>query len=212
MGEGMDLKALEKNAWTSYFQDGLWEIVIGTILLASTLSCALESAGVEDMTRTAIYFPLIIVLPPLILMLGKWYITLPRLGFVKFGQRRELNHIKMFIGIAATMGVNLLMWGLASVYPGALREPYGLLLVTFDVLAIFCLIGYYMDYNGFYLIAVLVAAPYPLKYLLERQGSSAWYDIAGYGIPAVILVAIGLAALVRFIRKYDIPEETPDAG
>jgi len=212
MDEATDLKALEKKAWTSYFQDGLWEIVFGTILLASALSCALESAGVADATRTAIYFPLIVALPPLIITLGKWYITLPRMGFVKFGERRMRNQIKMMAAIAATLSVNLVMWGLSTIYPEATRGPYGLLLVTFDVLAIFCLIGYYMDYRGFYLMAVLMAIPYPVKYLLEHYTAIVPNDTLSYGIPAIILLAVGLSALFQFMRKYDVPKEVPDAS
>ena len=212
MGEETDLKALEKKAWTSYFQDGLWEIVIGMILLGSALSCALESAGVADAMRTAIYFPLIMALPPLIFMLGKKYITVPRLGVAKFGPRRDLNMVKLMAAIAATMSVNLVMWGLSTIYPEATRGPYGLLLVTFDVLAIFCLIGYYMDYKGFYLIAVIVAMPYPVTYLLEHYTTIIPNDTLVYGIPAAILLAIGSVALVRFRRKYDVPTEAPDAG
>jgi len=212
MGEATDLKALEKKAWTSYFQDGLWEIVIGTILLVSALSCALESAGVADATRTAIYFPLMVALPPLIITLGKWYITLPRMGIAKFGDRRILNQIKMMVAIAATLSVNLVMWGLSTIYPEATRGPYGLLLVTFDVLAIFCLIGYYMDYKGFYLIAVIVAMPYPVTYLLEHYTAIVPNDTLSYAIPAIILLAIGLSALFQFMRRYEVPKEAPDAS
>lgn len=212
MPENIDLKALERKAWTSYFQDGLWEIVIGTILLVSTLSCALEAAGVADATRTAIYFPLMMVLPPLILTLGKRYITLPRMGYAKFGRRRELNMIKLMAAIAATMGVNLVMWGVSTIHPEATRGPYGLALVTFDVLAIFCLIGYYMDYKGFYLIALIVGLPYPVAYLLEHYTTLAPNDTLAYGIPAMLLLAIGLSALFQFVRRYGVPKEAPDAS
>lgn len=212
MPENLDLQALERKAWTSYFQDGLWEIVIGTILLVSALSCALESAGVADGTRTAIYFPLMMVLPPLILTLGKWYITLPRMGFVKFGERRMLNNMKLMIAIAATMGLNLVVWGVSTIHPEATRGPYGLALVTFDVLAIFCLIGYYMDYKGFYVIAIIVALPYPVTYLLEHYTPYVPNDTLTYAIPAAILVAIGASALFQFVRRYGVPTEAPDAS
>jgi hypothetical protein len=212
MDEGTDLKALEKKAWSSYFQDGLWEIVIGTILLGSTLSSALESAGVEDMTRTAIYLPLMMALPPLIFTLGKKYITVPRLGVAKFGQRRELNLLKLTAAIAATLSVNLLMWGLSTVYPEATRGIYGMALVIFDILAIFCLLGYYMDYNGFYIIAVLMVCPEFIIHLLKNYTSFTYYFVVAYGIPAAILIAIGSVALVRFMRKYDVPMEAADAS
>ena len=212
MGEGSDLKALEKGAWTSYFQDGLWEIVIGTILLIGVLSSALDLYGVEDTTRITIYVPLMVALPPLILVLGKRYITVPRLGVAKFGRHREVNGIKMMLAIAATVVITLVIWGLGAIFQGGLRGPAGMLLVTFIVLAIFCLIGYYLDYRGFYLIAALVALPIPLTWLLEQRVAFDYFDVAANGIPAAILLAIGLAALVRFMRRYDVPREAPDAS
>lgn len=212
MDGGTDLRELEKKAWTSYFQDGLWEIIIGTILLVSTLSSALEYAGVAHPTRIAIYLPLMVALPVLILTAGKKYITLPRLGVAKFGRRRELNLIKLMAAIAATVSVNLLVWGLSPVYPEATKGGYGMALVIFDILAIFCLLGYYMNYNGFYIMAVLAASPELIIYLLKNYTSFEYYYVAAYGIPAAILIAIGSMALVRFMRKYDIPKETPDAS
>ncbi len=34
MNDAMDLKMLEKNAWRSFHQDGLWDIYLGLILWA----------------------------------------------------------------------------------------------------------------------------------------------------------------------------------
>ena len=212
MGEKMDLKALEKKAWSSYFQDGLWEIVLGTMLSVSVLSCALEYAGVADMTRIAIYMPLMMVLPTLILTAGKKYITVPRLGVAKFGQRRQKSLLKLMAAIAATFSVNLLVWGISVSYPDVTMGNYGLSLVVFDILAIFSLLAYYMDYNGFYIVAVLMVSPEFIIYLLKNFTSFKYYFLVAYGIPAAILIAIGLAAIVRFMRRYDAPPEAPDAS
>jgi len=212
MGEKMDLNALEKKAWTSYFQDGLWEIVLGTMLSVSVLSCALEYAGVADMTRIAIYMPLLVVLPALIFTAGKKYITAPRLGIAKFSQRRQKSLFKLMAAIAATFSVNLLVWGISVWYPEVTMGNYGLALVVFDILAPFCLLAYYMDYNGFYIVAVLMVSPEFIIYVLKNYTSFAYYFVVAYGIPAAILIAIGSVALIRFMRKYDIPKETPDAS
>jgi hypothetical protein len=212
MGENMDMKALEAKAWSSYFQDGLWELVLGAILSVSVLSCALEYAGVADTTRTAIYLPLMVVLPALIFTAGKKYITVPRLGVAKFGQRRQKSLIKLMAAIAATFSVNLLVWGISAYYPDVTMGNYGLALVVFDILATFCLLAYYMDYNGFYIVAVLMVSPEFIIYVLKNYTSFAYYFVVAYGIPAAILVVIGSVALVRFMRKYDVPTEAPDAN
>ena len=81
MDQKINLKELERKAFISYHQDGLVDIGLGLIMLVSVLSSTLHEMGTSDSIRQVIYIPLML-LCPLIIYLGKKYITTPRLGYV----------------------------------------------------------------------------------------------------------------------------------
>lgn len=206
----MDLKALERKAWTSYFQDGLWEIIIGTILMVAVLSSTLSAAGVDDESRIAIYVPLMVVLPVATFTLGKRYITVPRLGMVRFGPKRLARGLYLLVGILVTMLLNLAVWA-AGALNMADTTPYGAYIIPLDVFAIFCLMAYYFDHKRFYLVAVIMAMAELAVHFLKTYTDITYYGVIAYGIPAAILIGIGLVSLAAFMRRYPIEEETGNA-
>lgn len=210
MGEVADLKALETKVWTSYFKDGLWEIVIGTILMVSVLSSTLDAAGVGDDLRVAIYLPLMIVLPVLVFVLGKRYITLPRLGAVKFAPERLVRRLRVFLGILLVMLLNLAAWGAGALSPGTVA-PYFSIIVPLDVFLVFCIMAYYFDHALFYLVGVLLALAEVAVQLLKSHTDIVYYGLIAYGIPAAILLAVGGTMLARFMLAYRPEGEAGDA-
>ena len=210
MAEEAYLKDLERKAWTSYFQDGLWEIIIGTILMVSVLSSTLDAAGVSDGLRIAIYVPLMMALPALILVLGKRYITLPRLGTVRFAPERLARRARVFLGILAVMLLNLAAWGANVLYPGA-GAPNFSVIVPLDVFLVFCIMAHYFDHALFYLVGALLALAEVAVQLLKSHTDITYYGLIAYGIPAAILLAVGGAMLARFMRAYRPDGEAGDA-
>ena len=87
MTQEMDLKKLEKNIWTSYFHDGLWDIFVSFIFL---------SLGIQIFYYNFLPEPYGIIPGLLVYIIGfafffisKKKITITRLGKVKFGQKRK---------------------------------------------------------------------------------------------------------------------------
>ncbi len=88
MSEQLNLKELERRAYRSTFQDGLWDLY-----LAGLMACLgiLGVIGLRD-TETWVWLIGYTVLVGGVLglfMLGKRYITVPRLGIAKFGPARK---------------------------------------------------------------------------------------------------------------------------
>ena len=85
-----DSKDLERRAWRSVFQDGLWDIALGIMFLGVGLSTTLGLGRGWTYLEYAAAMALSIAL----IRIGKQRITLPRLGWVRFGpkaERRRLN-------------------------------------------------------------------------------------------------------------------------
>ena len=88
MSHTISLKELEREAWKSVFQDGLWDIYLGLLLLAMAIGDLLSDIGVPKAWYIAIYSTLL-VLPTWVQWAGRRFITLPRMGRVKFGPKRK---------------------------------------------------------------------------------------------------------------------------
>ena len=70
MSQMINLQDVERRAWTLYFQDGLWDIFFGLLFLGG---------GLRALTGNLWYY-LLVAAGVLVLILGKRWITLPRLG------------------------------------------------------------------------------------------------------------------------------------
>ena len=82
MSEDLDLKELEKKAWRSTFEDGIFEIYFGIAYLSLTLGVVLDAVLPSPYNVILIFS--IIGLGLTFFLIGKKYISQPRLGKVKF--------------------------------------------------------------------------------------------------------------------------------
>nr|QNO46757.1 hypothetical protein DEIDBPHB_00006 [Methanosarcinales archaeon ANME-2c ERB4] len=80
MAQKINLKELEKKAWASTFEDGITDIGAGLILLVSTIC--------QIFNESSPYLYPLFVVPALFIIVAKRYITVPRMGFVKFSRER----------------------------------------------------------------------------------------------------------------------------
>lgn len=213
MSRQLNLKEAERRAWRSVFQDGLWDIYLGILLLAMGIGDLLDGLNLSKVSYYTIYFG-VIAIGFLVLWAGKRFITLPRLGRVKFGQKGRSRRTKIRLVLFASVSLGLLLWFLAdAVNKGGFgsRVMWDVifpLVYILNMLLVFGLGAYFLDYPRLYVIAVLFAVPVPLQILLRRlTGSSeAFYTFA---VPAILILGMGLVCLVHFIRSYpvaNIPE------
>jgi len=94
MSQNIDLKALERKAFRSVHQDGLWDIYIGGLLLVLSLMFTIPDSG-EGELRTLGLAMLGVAIMFAIFQLGKKYITTPRMGQVRFGAERQKRKITL---------------------------------------------------------------------------------------------------------------------
>ena len=89
MSEQIDLKGLEKRAWRSAFQDGIWDIYLGLLFLGLAIAPFGDAFGLPADLGGMIIILCWNSMTVLFLILGKKFITIPRIGFVKFGAKRK---------------------------------------------------------------------------------------------------------------------------
>ena len=188
MIETTELGQIERKAWTSYFQDGLWDIFFGLLML---------TAGIRTLTDN-VWFTLVIFAAVLINVLGKKFITVPRLGLVTFGPSRRLRQQKIFVVIIISVLVTLFL----------LFVPhFGLQISTSPIMAVWIavvlgLVAYYLDFKRLYAYGLLFAAS---EVLWGQFGGSigAPFQV----ITGTVILLVGMAVLIIFLRKYPVPAE-----
>jgi hypothetical protein len=192
MEQRPELKLIERRAYLSYHQDGLIDICLGMVFLAF----GLVTLSGQSLFRSLCWMPGLLIAP-----LKKW-ITVPRMGMVKFGASGKMKRVKIALLLSCAA---VLLFILAAV---RLRSPVmddwthryflifiGLLLVVFPF---FGAVG--LGIRRFYGYAFLFAAGFTLV-CLDRE-MLAWV-FTGFG--SVLLIA-GVIVLIRFLRKYRLPE------
>jgi len=213
----IDLKQLERKVWTSFFEDGIWDIYLGMLLAAMALGAFLRDVGVPESTQMIIYI-FLIVAAILFLWAGKRFVTTPRIGRVIYGSKGKARKTKAIFILALSVLVGLIAFVIAALSAqGTLPQsvPTGLLLPGIwvgNMLVVFSLAAYFLHFNRLYLIGVMFAIAVPLDIIL-RELTHRDLTILAFGFPAVVILIMGGVVLARFLRKYPLLErETRDPG
>lgn len=203
MTKEINLKEMEKKAWKSCFQDGLWDIFLGLIIVGFGIAPL-----IEEITGITYLISLIILLSLgyIIFYSGKKYITVPRIGNVKFGPKRKLKKIKVVIILAISV-----IFGIAAiVFTQTDLKPYNMdvsiwgIIFAINALIVFSLMAYYLDFPRLYIYSIFFAISI---FIIETSSShvgSTYDNVIGFGMLGVVIVLVGILHLTRFVRRYPL--------
>ncbi len=210
MSQNLDLKAIERKAFRSFHQDGLWDIYLGGLLLVLSLFFAIPESGEGELTYMALAL-LGVAVVFAFFQLGKKYITAPRMGQVKFGAERQKRKVTLAWVMSAFVLVTLGLL-LYSVYVwnvGASGGPVDLNLapsleraVVASIAALISgvstiVISYFKEFTRGYYIAVLMGVGFFF---------TLWLDSTTPIIAAGALILVpGLVIFVNFLRQHPLP-------
>ena len=211
MEEQIDLKKLERKVWTSFFEDGIWDIYLGMLLAAMAFGVLLRDFGVSESTQMIIYL-IFIAMAILFLWAGKRYITAPRIGHVVYGPEGKARKTKTTVILTVSVIVGLLAFVIAGLSAkGNLPQslPADLLLPAIwvgNMIIVFSLAAYFLHFNRLYLIGVMFAIAVPLDIVLTALTHRDLTPVA-FGLPAIVILTMGFVVLSRFLKKYSTVKE-----
>lgn len=200
MNQKINLKEIERKAYTSYHEDGILEIATSFVILIFAAVIVGEIpwlGGIAGVLAISFYAGM------------KKLVTVPRIGYVKFPQQRA----QKIITIILVLGLVSMIVGLFAFIQTTSSGAPNWLLVLVDnymltigiaVSGLFLLGGYVFKVKRMYAYALLTLVlffggyfvSYPLYYYLILLG--------------IILLASGLAMMIRFINKYPKATESLD--
>jgi drug/metabolite transporter (DMT)-like permease len=203
-----NLTEIEKKAYRSTFQDGLWDIFLGSQLLILSISALLSNMGLTNKLHMGLLI-LLQVLVVLAFTIGKKRITIPRMGYVKFGtkRKRKITKSRIILLISVIAGVVVFLIASAFIQSNPAGQSKLLLLApvawVINSVIIFSLLAYYMDFTRLYLYGVLFALPVPVDMAI-KQFTNLNLNHVAFAVPGIAMLIVGTVLLVRFLRDYPI--------
>lgn len=202
----LSLRTLESRSWKARQQDGLFDIYLGALMLAISISALIEALGAAPSFR----------LIALILLqcsagsgfaIARHHVATPRIGVVKFGANRVQRSRLLCVALFACVLVTAALVALTAVG----RSPLGI----FRALGDFALPTVVSLVVGIPLTAIAVSLQFPrilihtalfvaATFSLTAAGRGFMDPIAGaiaFGVSGAISTGIGAMIFCRFVRR-----------
>jgi hypothetical protein len=205
MSQSADFRKLEQKAYHSYYQDGLIDLITGSVILLMAISEATDSS-----TWNLLALLLIFAYMPL-----KRRLTYPRLGYVKFNVKRRGVDMRLASAVAIGVLVLSLIGILALLLSGRSSSSPLILAVRASPALLYALFGFI----GFGLVGILLGllrmSVYALLSLLIMIAAH-WLNLPLWSALLLLggtILATGAVLLIRFLLRYPIAEgENHDPG
>jgi len=205
MSQKISLKEAERRAFTATFQDGLWDIFIGCMVMMLAVA-PLLSRSLGDFWASAVFLPFY----GLVYLAIRWarkHVVTPRIGTVEFGAWRKARLMKFNLLMLVLLVVALILGALSTVDFGLVSGWVVAARFSLSVLVIFGIPAYFLNFYRLYAYALLVAvAPLVGEWLyVNLKFSHHGYPVT-FGMTAGIMILTGAALFVRLVREHPIPE------
>ena len=203
MGEDIDLKELEKRAYTSIFQDGLFDIFIGLIVIG-WITNSLGDFFDTPFVITILFSYYIVVCTLFILL--KAFVSTPRMGKAKFGPTRKLNVKRFFI--FSIINTSILVILLVLPYTGLFQGIsvggllFPLLISTVFIWFPLSLVAFFIKFNRMYVYAIIGGLAFFFSDVLRDFVPYLISSCIIFGISGGIILIIGLQIFLKFLKKY----------
>jgi hypothetical protein len=205
----VDLKKIEKRAFLISFQDGIWDMMLGWVLI---------SFGIGAVLYDSLPTPLNSLLGILLFGVGlflyfllKFRVSRPRIGQVKFATQRKKNILLFGITISSIFILSttfmILVWtGVISNVPPDINMALVFGLIP---LFIFSTLAMILKFPRMFLIGIFFAVAMFFTEFWHRSGARLLGDLAQIfaGIP---IFTWGVVYFINFLRKYPKPGEAHD--
>ena len=209
MGENIDLKTVEKKIFKTSGEDGLLDIYLAILFI-----------GMGFFGVFWEFFPLpwnIIILYSIILGIAfpffyfaKKYITAPRTGIVKLSVKTSPTKKRLLLFLIINVIITFIMFIFTLIKPfGIQTDPIvtmlviGLLFITLPISGL----AYFLKTPRIYLTAIVMGLSLLVSEIIHPFIGSPFHFAIAFSISGTIVLIMGVVVLIRFLRKYPLPNE-----
>ncbi len=210
MTKNLDLQELERKAYRTTFQDGLTDVLLGSVFVVMSMVSLFESWGLPRLSGYLAAFGLLFLVWAMIRFV-KIHVVLPRLGTAVFSVDRHKRIKQARIGLAVmvivTVGLVLATaTGLMQTLFGAFNAWSGYLFIGAIFVITLSLLAFFLDYPRLYLYGWFLALMDPFTVWLA--GKTGWIFPRGATIFGLVIILIGVVTFLRFLRQHPQPQQS----
>jgi hypothetical protein len=212
MSQKISLKEAERKAFTSAYQDGLWDIFIGCIILEFAIAPFL-SRSLGDFWSSVVFIPFWAIAFLVIWLIRKYVVT-PRVGRVKFGSWRRTRLVQFNVIMFAVLLVAFILGILSAMNFATLPGWIHTARFSLIILIGFSVAAYFLNFARLYTYGILFAlSPLVGEWLYVYMKVPHHGFPITFGITAGATVLVGLVKFIHLLRDYPLPaEESPSEG
>ena len=202
MSDYIDLKKLERKAFTSIFEDGFFDIYLGILFLGVGLLTSLPET-IPRILSCGI-FALIIGAGIIVFLGGKKIVTVPRTGIIKIGRKRKAEKKKFVLILILLIVITGIFYVLtANNFIEVEAYMSALFFGVFFAIPI-SLLANFLRIDRFYIHAILGGLSFFISELSYSLTSSSLYSFLAFLITGSLICATGVVFLYKFVQKYPI--------
>jgi len=169
MNAPLNLKELERKAFRSFYQDGIWDIFFGLMMFAMYTFTFFNEFENKALRVLSLLF--LEIFAVFFLIYGKKLITVPRLGEVNFGKQRK----KKFVYIIVVNLISLLVLAATAILQNSKPELFsgakGNLISSVGmgvwIAFITSVMAYFLDFDRLYIYALIYGSTFAAVLLLD---------------------------------------------
>ena len=208
MSTPLNLKQAEQKTYRLIHEDGIIDLALGIMFGTFALIPLFNDIIHDDFWSSTILIPAYILVF-LIYRLGKRYITIPRIGLIKFSPQRK-RKLSIILAVTALLLFIVFIAGIFAFFNFAkLSGAYHLFVFSAVFLIGFGLASYVLALPRFMIYALVAAAAGPIGEILWVNYRTPHHGIPlMFGLTALIMFGFGIVLMLRFLAKYPIPKET----
>lgn len=212
-----ELDKIERRTWKRYAESGLTDILLGAILLATSIAAIVLRTDLPAPWPLVIYVALAVPFLMIYQVINE-RVVLPRQGRIRPGPSAKVRRRKAMIVAFVSLGVTVFLVILTIGIRGRgfdgppleadLVHTVAPIVMTAIILLFFGLTAYFLDNSRMYLIGILYAIGVGgiLLYVLEGFHTA----IAATVAAVAIILVMGVVILARWIRSHPMPITTEE--
>lgn len=186
MGKKDGMEGIEARLFASYFQDGMWDIMIGWMMIVTALRSFVDHWMVSFLIFAGIILAYFV----------RKYVTMKRIGYAKFGtERRTKRKRLLFLVIGANL-LTLLILIVTLLGFGSASNIFGFAIVV-TILIIFSAVAYSFYYPRFFLWGVMFSGGILISEILGMDVGKYVFLLLG-----TVVTMIGIIYFMIFLKKY----------
>ena len=192
----LDMKEIERKAYTTLSEDGIVDVVIGLGFLSWGISLALGPTAFIGLIGPFLFG---------IWYFGKRNLTIPRIGLIIPSEKME-NKFRNFSIFLFALGLivlaGILLWQLGG---DSLLANHSLGILGLVIAGGICIIAFLLKANRLYGYAMLLFLAFAVGESLSGRITDLDTFVLSVIIAAALITLSGLVILIRFLRKYPLP-------